>query len=60
MLSLVMRGSTFLLLLATVAAVAVAVLTAGPAGLVLVVIGGAPIFTVVTELRGTTGSRWPV
>ncbi len=49
MLSLVMRGSTFLLLLATVAAVAVAVLTAGPAGLVLVVIGGAPIFTVVTE-----------
>jgi putative membrane protein len=47
--SLLMRGSTFLLLLATAAVVVVALLTAGPVGLVFVVVGGAPIFTLFTE-----------
>ncbi len=49
LLSLVLRGTTALLLLATAAVVAAAVMTAGPAGLVFVVVGGAPIFTLFSE-----------
>lgn len=49
MLSLVMRGTTFLILVATIALVVVAVVTSGPAGLILVLVGGAPIFTIFTE-----------
>lgn len=48
-LSLVLRGSTAVILLVTAALVAVTLLTAGPVGLVFVLFGGAPIFSIVTE-----------
>ncbi|HET8969556.1 MAG TPA: PH domain-containing protein [Candidatus Nanopelagicales bacterium] len=47
--SLLLRGSTFGLLAVTVVLVTVVMFTAGPAGLVLVVVGGVPVFTVFTE-----------
>jgi putative membrane protein len=48
--SLLLRGATFGLLLATVFLVLIAVLTEGPGGLVLILItGGLPLFSVFTE-----------
>jgi putative membrane protein len=48
-LSLLLRLETFALLLATVFLVTVTLITAGPAGLIFVVIGGVPIFGVFTQ-----------
>ncbi len=47
--SLLMSGETFLLLLVTVMVVAGTLLTAGPAGLFLLVFGGVPVFTVFAQ-----------
>jgi putative membrane protein len=48
-LSLVLRLETALLLLATAFLVTVTLITAGPAGLVFVLIGGVPIFSVFAQ-----------
>ncbi|MGD9954901.1 MAG: PH domain-containing protein [Candidatus Nanopelagicales bacterium] len=48
-LSLILRMETAVLLLATVLLVTVTLLTAGPAGLVFVLIGGVPIFGVFAQ-----------
>lgn len=48
-LSLLMRGTTVVLLLASVALVALAIWRSGPAGLTFIVLGGVPIFAVFSE-----------
>jgi putative membrane protein len=48
-LSLLMRAETFFLLLVTVVLVTVTLLSAGPAGLVLLLFGGVPLFGVFAQ-----------
>ena len=62
LLSLVLRGSTAAMLVATVAVVALTLATAGPVGLIFVVFGGAPAFSIVSEFMkyyGFTVARSP-
>ena len=53
--SLLMRGTTVLLLLLTVGVIIPTVIAAGPAALGLVVLGGVPIFTVFSEFSSYFG-----
>ena len=48
-LSLMLRAETFFVLLLSVALVAVTVLTAGPGGIVFLLVGGLPLFGVFTQ-----------